>query len=159
MDGLANTLLKMNGDMEKKKNNQISKGGRKPKTDPAVHRYSISLSAEENARFLTLFEQSDMKVMAHFITACIFHKTIKTVKIDMDAIDFHTRLTNFYSQFRLVGVNYNQIVKILYRNFSEKKAAAYLFKLEKQTTEMAVLCQKVIQLAQEFEVKHLKKDK
>jgi hypothetical protein len=62
-----------------------------------------------------------MKVMAHFITACIFQKTIKTVKIDMDAVEFHTRLTSFYSQFRAVGVNYNQIVKILYRNFSEKK--------------------------------------
>jgi hypothetical protein len=77
----------------------------------------------------------------------------------MDAVDFHTRLTNFYSQFRAVGVNYNQIVKILYRNFSEKKASAYLFKLEKQTAEMAELCRKVIELTKEFEKKHLQKDK
>lgn len=143
--------------MDNNKRNQISKGGRKPKNDPATHRYSISLNDTENAQFLTLFEQSGMKVMAHFITACIFQKTIKTVKIDMDAIEFHIRLTNFYGQFRAVGVNYNQIVKILYRNFSEKKASAYLFKLEKQTAEMADLCRKVIELAQEFEKKHLQK--
>lgn len=145
--------------MEDNKRNQISKGGRKPKKDPAIHRYSISLNDMENAQFLTLFEQSGMKVMAHFITACLFQKTVKTVKIDMDAVEFHTRLTNFYSKFRAVGVNYNQIVKILYRNFSEKKAAAYLFKLEKQTAEMADLCKKVIELAQEFEKKHLQKDR
>jgi hypothetical protein len=54
-------------------------------------------------------------------------------------------------------VNYNQIVKILYRNFSEKKASAYLFKLEKQTAEMADLCRKVIELTQEFEKEHLQK--
>jgi hypothetical protein len=48
-------------------------------------------------------------------------------------------------------------VKLLYRNFSEKKAAAYLYKLEKQTAEMAVLCQKIIHLAEEFQTKHLKK--
>ena len=114
------------------KRNQNRKGGRKPKADPAIHRYSISLNDKENADFLSLFEQSGMKVMAHFITACLFNKTIKTVKINMDAVDFHTRLTNLYGQFRSVGVNYNQIVKILYRHFSEKKAAAYLFKLEKQ---------------------------
>jgi hypothetical protein len=54
-------------------------------------------------------------------------------------------------------VNYNQIVKLLYRNFSEKKASAYLYKLEKQTAEMAVLCQKIIQLTEEFEAKHLNK--
>lgn len=145
--------------MEDNNKNQIGKGGRKPKNDPAIHRYSISLNDMENAQFLTLFEQSGMKVMAHFITACIFQRTVKTVKIDMDAVDFHTKLTSLYSQFRAVGVNYNQIVKILYRNFSEKKAAAYLFKLEKQTAEMAELCRKVIALTQEFEKKHLQKDR
>jgi len=145
--------------MEDNKRNQISKVGRKPKKDPATHRYSISLNDMENAQFLTLFEQSGMKVMAHFITACIFQKTVKTVKIDMNAVDFHIRLTTFYSQFRAVGVNYNQIVKILYRNFSEKKASAYLFKLEKQTAEMAALCREVIELTAEFEKKHLQKDR
>ncbi len=144
--------------MENSKKNQIRKVGRKPKKDPATNRYSISLNDTENAQFLTLFEQSGMKVMAHFITTCIFQKPIKTVKIDMDAVDFHSRLTNLYSQFRAVGVNYNQIVKLLYRNFSEKKAAAYLFKLEKQTAEMAALCQKVIELTAEFEKKHLQKE-
>ena len=145
--------------MENNSRNRTKKVGRKPKKDPAIHRYSISFNDMENAQFLTLFEQSGMKVMAHFITACIFQKPIKTVKIDMDAVDFHTRLTNFYSQFRAVGVNYNQIVKILYRNFSEKKASAYLFKLEKQTAEMADLCRKVIELTQEFEKEHLQKHK
>lgn len=143
--------------MEDNRINRTNRVGRKPKKDSAIHRYSISLNDMENAQFLTLFEQSGMKVMAHFITACIFQKPIKTVKIDMDAVDFHTRLTNFYSQFRAVGVNYNQIVKILYRNFSEKKASAYLFKLEKQTAEMADLCRKVIELTQEFEKEHLQK--
>nr|WP_315155671.1 conjugal transfer protein MobA [uncultured Flavobacterium sp.] len=144
--------------MEEKNNRQQRKWGRIPKTDPAVFRYSISLNAEENSRFLSLFEQSRMNVKAHFITACIFQKTIKTVKIDKATMDYYMRLTTFYGQFRAVGVNYNQIVKLLYRNFSEKKAAAYLYKLEKHTTEMAKLCQRIIQLTGEFEEKHLKKD-
>lgn len=143
-------------DDEKRKLN--SKGGRRPKTDPAVHRYSISLNAEENARFLTLFEQSGMYVIAHFITACIFEKTVKTIKVDKNTLDFCMRLTGFYSQFRSVGVNYNQIVKLLYRNFSEKKAAAYLFKLEKQTIEMSSLCKKVVEITKEFEQQVLKKE-
>ncbi|MGJ1528061.1 conjugal transfer protein MobA [Sphingobacterium spiritivorum] len=145
--------------MKDNSRNRTNKGGRKPKVDPSIHRYVFRLTDEENAKFLTLFEQSGMKVTAHFITACIFQKPIKTVKIDMDAVDFHTRLTNFYSQFRAVGVNYNQIVKILYRNFSEKKASAYLFKLEKQTAKMADLCRKVIELTQEFEKEYLQKHK
>lgn len=133
------------------------KGGRHPKKDPAVHRYSISLTAEENARFLSLYEASRMDVMAHFITACIFQKGITTITVDKATMDYYMRLTTLFGQFRAVGTNYNQVVKILYRNFSEKKAAAYLYKLEKQTTEMAVLCQKIILLTQEFEAKYLKK--
>lgn len=142
----------------KENKRQLRKGGRNPKKDPAVFRYSISLNAEDNARFLSLFEQSEMNVMAHFITACIFQKTVKTIRIDKSAMDYYMRLTTFYGQFRAIGVNYNQVVKILYRNFSEKKAAAYLYKLEKQTAEMVKLCQQIIELTQEFESKHLKKN-
>jgi hypothetical protein len=133
------------------------KGGRHPKKDPAVHRYSISLTADENARFLSLYEASLMDVKAHFITACIFQKGIATVTVDKATMDYYMRLTTLFGQFRAVGNNYNQVVKILYRNFSEKKTSAYLYKLEKQTAEMAVLCQKIIQLTEEFEAKHLKK--
>ncbi|RRJ90517.1 conjugal transfer protein MobA [Flavobacterium macacae] len=143
--------------MENEERKKPHRGGRPPKNDPAVHRYSISLNDEENARFLTLFETSGMHVRAHFITACVFQKGIKVVKIDKAAIDYYMRLTSFYSQFRAVGVNYNQVIKILHRNFSEKKALAYLYKLEKQTIELAVLSKKIMQLTEEFEKKHLKK--
>ncbi|WP_306353944.1 conjugal transfer protein MobA [Flavobacterium sp. '19STA2R22 D10 B1'] len=143
--------------MENNSKTSPHKGGRHPKNDPAVHRYSISLTAEENASFLSLFEQSGMNVKAHFITACIFQKVIKTIKVDKAAMEYYVRLTALFGQFRAVGVNYNQVVKILYHNFSEKKAAAYLYKLEKQTAEFAVLSQKIIQLTVEFEINYLKK--
>ena len=67
------------------------------------------------------------------------------------------RLTSFYSQFRSIGVNYNQVVKLLYKNFSEKKASAYLYKLEKQTAEMAELFKEIVAITAEFDKKHLKK--
>lgn len=143
--------------MENNSKTNPHKGGRHPKNDPAVHRYSISLTAEENASFLSLFEQSGMNVKAHFITACIFQKGITTIKVDKAAMEYYVRLTALFGHFRAVGVNYNQVLKILYHNFSEKKAAAYLYKLEKQTAEFAVLSQKIIQLTGEFETNYLKK--
>ncbi|KUG10523.1 conjugal transfer protein MobA [Elizabethkingia miricola] len=144
--------------MEEKDRKKISKTGRKPKNDPAVNRYSINLNAEDDAKFLALFDQSGMKVIAHFITACIFQKTVKTVKIDMDAIEYHAGLTKFFGQFRGIATNYNQIVKLLNANFSDKKASAYLFKLEKETKEMKELLQKVLILTEEFEKKYLNKE-
>lgn len=141
-------------EQEKKK---LNKGGRSPKVNPAVHRYVFRLTDEENAKFLTLFEASGADNKAQFVTSVLFQKPIKSVKVDMAAMDYYTRLTSLFAQFRAVGVNYNQVVKILYRNFSEKKAAAYLFKLEKQTAEMAKLCREIMELTAEFEAKHLTK--
>jgi hypothetical protein len=43
----------------------------------------------------------------------LFEKQIKTVKVDLAAMDYYMRLTTLYGQFRAVGVNYNQIVKIV----------------------------------------------
>ena len=143
--------------MNENNRKQLKKTGRRPKEDPAKIRYTISFNEEEHSRFLSLFDQSGMLVKAHFITSCIFEKKIKTIQIDKGTVDFYMRLTSFHSQFRSVGVNYNQVVKLLYKNFSEKKAFAFLYKLEKQTIEMVLLCQKIIHLMEEFETKHLKK--
>jgi hypothetical protein len=143
----------MNDHTNKKQN----KGGRTPKTDPSIHRHVFRLTDEENAKLLSLFEASGMPNKAKFIISLLFNREMKSIKIDKGTVDFYMRLTSFHSQFRSVGVNYNQIVKLLYKHFSEKKAAAFLYKLEKQTAEMAMLCQKVIQITEEFEAKHLKK--
>jgi len=143
--------------MEEKNNRNQNRGGRKPKVQPSIYRHVFRLTDAENARLLALFDASGMPNKAKFIISLLFGKEMKSVKIDKGTVDFYMRLTAFHSQFRSVGINYNQIVKLLYRNFSEKKAGAYLYKLEKQTAEMAVLCQKIIQLAEEFEAKYLKK--
>ncbi|MGV3460234.1 MAG: conjugal transfer protein MobA [Flavobacterium sp.] len=143
----------MNENRKRKQN----KGGRSLKADPSIHRHVFRLTDEENAKLLSLFEKSGMPNKARFIISLLFNKEMKSIKIDKGTVDFYMRLTSFHSQFRSIGVNYNQIVKLLYRNFSEKKAAAFLYKLEKQTAEMAMLCQKIIQLSEEFDTKYLKK--
>ncbi|MFV8339555.1 conjugal transfer protein MobA [Flavobacterium sp. LB3P21] len=143
--------------MNENNNRKQNKGGRTLKSDPSIHRHVFRLTDKENTILLSLFEASGMSNKAKFIITVLFGREIKTVKIDKAVLDFYMRLTSFHSQFRSIGVNYNQVVKLLYSHFSEKKAAAYLYKLEKQTAEMAVLCQKIIQLTEEFEANHLKK--
>ncbi|MBO8470418.1 MAG: MobA protein, partial [Bacteroidetes bacterium] len=81
--------------------------GRKPKTDPAVFRYGIKLTSEENGKFELLFEKSGMKQRARFIKSMIFGREMKVVRIDKAAMDYYIRLTNFYHQFQAIGNNYN----------------------------------------------------
>ena len=141
--------------MERKK---YKIGGRPKKLKPKNHRYVFRLDDEENAQFLTLFEKSGMEVKAHFITSVLFNRKIKTVKIDKGTSDYYIKLTELCAQFRKIGVNYNQIVKMLYRNFSERKAGAALFRLEKETIKLVMVSEQVIKLTQELEGKILQKD-
>ena len=136
---------------------QQHKGGRPPKPDPCRHRYSFNLNDKDNAVFLSLYEQSGLSDKARFITSCIFNRQLKVVKIDKATMDYYMRLTTFYGQFRAIGVNYNQIVKHLKSTFTEKKALAFLYKLEKATIELVAINQKVIDLTEEFEEKYLRK--
>ena len=144
--------------MDKAKTTQKRRKAGRPKSDnPAEFRYTINLAREENARFLAQFEASGMKIMAHYITACIFGKTVKVVKVDKGSIDYCIRLTQFYSQFRAVGVNYNQVTKAIKNNFSERKALAFLSQLEKATLELVAINKQVMDLTREFEEKYLDK--
>jgi hypothetical protein len=131
--------------------------GRKPKVDPCSHRYSFNLNDADNARFLSLFEQSGLKDKAHFITSCVFDRQLKVVKIDKAAMDYYMRLTTFHSQFRSVGVNYNQVTKAIKSAFTDKKALAFLYKLEKATMELVAINKQVIDLTEEFERRWLQK--
>jgi hypothetical protein len=131
--------------------------GRKPKKDPSKYRYTVNLNEEENDKFRLSFEQSGMDNISRFIHHCIFGKEIKIVKVDKATMDYYIRLTNFYHQFQAIGNNYNQTVKALKTNFSEKRALALLYKLEKTTLELILLSKQIIALTREFEEKWLQK--
>jgi len=138
---------------EVKKTPRKTKVGRNQKIDPAIFRYSISFNSVEHVAFLGRFDESGMKVKAHFITACIFNKTIRIVKLDKAVMDYYMRLTTFYSQFRAIGNNYNQAVKSIKFAFEEKKALYYLAKLEKATLELVVLNRQIMDMTDKLEVK------
>lgn len=139
------------------KTKYLNNHGRKPKSNPCRHRHSFNLNDEDNTRLLNLFEESGMKNKANFITSCLFGKPIKVVKLDKAVMDYYMRLTTFHSQFRAIGNNYNQLVRTLKTTFGEKKALAFLYKLEKATIELVELNSQIIQLTEEFEARWLQK--
>ena len=137
--------------MEKNNTPRRGKGGRPTKTDTADYRISVNFTAEEYARFLTMFETSGLQSKAAFIKARVFNDTFRVIKTDRGTLEYVAKLTQFHAQFRAVGTNYNQVVKELHTHFSEKKALALLYKLEKITVELAAIGQQIIALSKEFQ--------
>jgi len=58
---------------------------------------------------------------------------------------------NYY--IRAIGTNYNQVVKKLRIHFSEKKAMALLYKLEKCTIDLVRVSREIVELSRKMEAK------
>ena len=100
----------------------------------------------QNIEFERLYANSGAKTRSHF------GRPLKVVKIDKAATDFYIRLTNLQSDYRRVGVNYNQVAKAVHSGeLTEKKALALLYKLEQLTVEYISLNKEIIRLTKEFE--------
>ena len=131
--------------MEKK-----SKYGRNPKVNPKTHCLMVRFDDAEWNRFLTMYEESQVYAKAVFLKAHFFGQKFKVLKVDKAMLEYHTKLSDFHAQFRAIGTNYNQAVKELRCHFSEKKAMALLYRLEKCTIDLVKLSREIVELSRDM---------
>ncbi len=81
------------------------------------------------------------------------------MKVDKAMFEYSTKLSDFHAQFRGIGTNYNQVVKELRCHFSEKKAMALLYKLEKHTIDLVKLSREIVELSREMYASGSNQDK
>ena len=126
-------------------------GGRRPKTDPSVNRYVVRFNAEENARFLSMFEQSGAINKAAFIKNFLFQKPFKVFVVDENTRIFINQLSSLNALYRTYGVSYDTLVKTLRENFSEKKCNAAIERLREATMRLVSVCLDIQELAKQFD--------
>ena len=130
-----------------------SKYGRNPKLDTKTHCVMVRFDDVEWNRFLTMYEESQVYAKAVFLKAHFFGQKFRVLKVDKTLVDYYTKLSDFHAQFRSIGTNYNQVVKELRIHFSEKKARALLYKLEKCTIDLVKLSREIVELSREMHAK------
>lgn len=116
--------------------NEKKKARRKPKEFPAIHRYDIRLNETDNIRFETMFHLSGYKYPGHFIRDKVLNSSLKAIVTDKTRIDFVIKLSQFRGESSRIGNNYNQLLRLLKEQLGEKKALAFLYRLEKATIEL-----------------------
>ena len=137
--------------MEKKNAPQKrGKGGRPAKNDTASHCVMVRFTDKEYARFLAMYDESGVYAKSVFIKARVFDESFRVMKTDRGTLEYVAKLTQRHAQYRAIGVNYNQVVKELHAHFSQKKALALLYKLEKQNIELVAVNEKIVALCEEF---------
>ena len=128
------------------------KGGRNPKLDPAVNRYCVRFTGEENKRLLAMFKQSGMPYMACFIKAQFFGQEFRTFTDDGSMKPYNEKLSSLHSQFRQLGNDYNLALKELKVHFSEPHAIQLLCRMEKSLMQMVEVMDRVRQLTEEVRI-------
>jgi len=138
---------------ESERRKKWNRGGRPVKIDPAKNCVMVRFTDREYARFLSMYEESGVYAKSVFIKARVFNESFRVIKTDRNTLEYVAKLTQLHSQFRSIGVNYNQVVKELHTHFSERKALSLLYKLEKETIELAILSKKITALTEKLKIK------
>ena len=129
----------------------FNKGGRPPVTNECIHCVKVRFDDLEWDSFIGMMEKANQDVKATFIKQLVFSRPFRVLKTDRSLAVFCAKLSEFFAQFRTVGVNYDLVVKELKSGFSENKAMTMLYKLEKATLEMTSVMHEVKDLAKRFE--------
>ena len=98
-----------------------------------------------------MMEKANATVKATFIKQLIFGKPFKVLVADKSLAVYCAKLSEFFAQYRTIGVNYDLTVRTLRENLTEKKAMTHLYKLEKATIEMIGVMSQVMSLSEKFE--------
>ena len=131
-------------------NNKRNRGGRNPKLDPATNRITVNFTSKEYYEFLTKFERSGMSNKATFLKAQFFGQTFHVATFDKSQHEYYAKLSEFHSQFRMVGNNYNQTLKELKSHFSERRTMALVCRLEKFMMQLVQIMSKVTELTDDY---------
>lgn len=117
---------------------------KKEAVDNREYRYYFRLNAEENNRFLDLFEKSGAHTKTKFILGRLFDREFRVVQTDAEKHIYYTKLSDFYRQFRGLATNYNQVTKKIHKTFSDKQARYLLHELKEITAKLGDVLGKVL---------------
>jgi hypothetical protein len=126
------------------------KRGRKPKANPQTNRLMIRLNDKDHVRFLQMYERSGKRSMSAFLTDCVLNKPLKIVEVNKSAIDFMMLLSSFFTQFRAIKNNFNQMYSALVRNFGEQKALEMIQIVAQSTREFGLKKKEIEEVTMKF---------
>lgn len=100
--------------------NLFCKGGRPPVANKCSHHVKVSFDDLEWNELTRMMEKANATVKATFIKQLVFGKPFKVLVADKSLAVYCAKLSEFFAQYRTIGVNYDLTVRTLRENFTEK---------------------------------------
>ena len=85
-----------------------------------------------------------------FVRARILGESFKVIMVDKSAVEYYRKLSELTAQVHKIGINYNQVVRLMHLYTAEKSVKALLQELIRQTKELTALQEKAVSLTIDY---------
>ena len=93
---------------------------------------------KEQLRVIDLYHKSGSKSKSDFVRARLLGEQFKVITVDKSAVEYHRKLSDLTAQVHKIGVNYNQVVRLMHLYTAEKSVKILLQELILLTEELTV---------------------
>jgi len=104
----------------------------------------------EQLRVIDLYHKSGSKSKSEFVRARLLGEHFKVITVDKSAVEYYRKLSELTAQVHRIGVNYNQVVRLLHITERERTTQALLQELIRLTKELTALQEQTVCLTIDY---------
>ena len=108
---------------------------------------------KDQLRAIDLYNKSGAVSKSDFVRARILGEHFKVITVDKSAVEYYRKLSELTAQVHKIGVNYNQVVRLMRLYTAEKSVRALLQELIQLTKELTALQEKAVSLTIDYREK------
>ena len=108
---------------------------------------------KDQLRAIDLYNKSGAESKSDFVRARILGESFKVITVDKSAVEYMRKLSELTAEVHRIGVNYNQVVRLMRLYTAEKSVKALLQELVGLTKELTALQEKAVSLTIDYREK------
>ena len=108
---------------------------------------------KDQIRVIDLYHRSGSKSKSDFVRARLLGEQFKVIMVDKSAVEYYRKLSELTAQVHKIGINYNQVVRLIHLYTAEKSVKVLLQELIRQTKELTALQEKAVSLTIDYRKK------
>lgn len=105
---------------------------------------------KDQIRVIDLYHKSGSMSKSEFVRARLLGEHFKVITVDKSAVEYMRKLSELTAEVHRIGVNYNQVVRLMHLYTAEKSVKALLQELIRQTKELTALQEKTVSLTIDY---------
>ena len=109
--------------------------------------------AKDQLRIIDLYRRSGCRSKSEFVRARLLGESFKVITVDKSAVEYYRKLSSLSAQVHKIGVNYNQLVRILHTTERLKTFETILKDIYRLTKELLDLQKQAVELTIDYRKK------